>query len=96
MADETVRRDYSEGSRYESECRNCHQPIWIVYHGANQNHTIEPRSILDTAIAKLEKRAAFYRARQAAAPGFDGEAKWRAGELESAIRTLQAETGESR
>ena len=34
---------YAEGQREATTCRHCGSPIWKVYHGANANHTVEPR-----------------------------------------------------
>lgn len=34
---------YAEGKREPAECRNCGQPVWIVYHGPGANHTVERR-----------------------------------------------------
>jgi hypothetical protein len=34
---------YAEGRRVASTCRTCSRPVWIVYHGPNRHHTIEPR-----------------------------------------------------
>lgn len=41
--DERPVSPYAEGQREAAECRKCGQPIWIVYHGPQQNHTVEPR-----------------------------------------------------
>jgi hypothetical protein len=38
---------YAEGQREEAECRHCGQPIWIIYHGPQANHTTEPRTPAD-------------------------------------------------
>lgn len=35
---------YAEGQRDTANCRHCGQPIWIVYHGPRENHTIEGRA----------------------------------------------------
>lgn len=34
---------YAEGRRKAADCPHCGSPIWIVYHGPNRNHTVEPR-----------------------------------------------------
>lgn len=47
---------YAEGRRVETDCRHCHQPIWIVYHGAYRNHTVEGRAVaaIREAIERLD------------------------------------------
>jgi hypothetical protein len=44
---------YAEGNREPSECRKCGQPVWIVYHGPNRNHTLEPRDTLRSNLKAL-------------------------------------------
>lgn len=39
---------YADGHREASHCKWCGSPVWIVYHGANANHTMEPRRPEDT------------------------------------------------
>jgi hypothetical protein len=35
---------YAEGDREPSTCYWCKSPVWVVYHGRNANHTLEPRA----------------------------------------------------
>lgn len=49
---------YAKGQREEAECRKCGQPIWIVYHGPQANHTVEGRAALELEQAREALREA--------------------------------------